>query len=73
MMKIWASAKSIREEIADVPHNWLIQFASMYPDRIRKLGDARNSTLLFNVDSVLECINAGAIHRPALSSVKEVS
>ena len=42
-MKVWASATTIRNEIADVPEGWLIRFAVKHPDEIRKFGDARNS------------------------------
>ena len=38
-MKVWASKKSIRAEIADVPEGWLDRFAVEQPGDIRKFGD----------------------------------
>ena len=55
-MKVWASATTIRNEIADVPEGWLIRFAVKHPDEIRKFGDASNSRLLFRVGAVLKAI-----------------
>lgn len=55
-MKVWASARSIKAEIADVPSGWLIRFAVKHPDQVRKFGDARNSSLLFRVGAVLKAI-----------------
>jgi hypothetical protein len=62
-MKVWATKKSIRSEVADVPEGWLDQFAVSQPDDIRKFGDARNSTLNYRVTAVLEAIEAGKYFR----------
>lgn len=65
MIKVWATKKSIRESIADVPEGWLDRFAAEQPDDIRKFGDARNSTLNYRVSAVLEAIEAGKYFRVA--------
>lgn len=62
-MKIWASKKSIREEVADVPGNWLDEFAANRPNDIRKFGDAQNSTLLYRVAAVVKAVEAGMFFR----------
>lgn len=62
-MKIWASKRSLREEIADVPGNWLDEFAANRPNDIRKFGDAQNSTLLFRVSAVVDAVEAGQFFR----------
>lgn len=64
-MKVWASKKSIREEIADVPEGWLDRFAVAQPADIRKFGDSRNSTLDYRVSAVLEAIEQGQYFRVA--------
>ena len=64
-MKVWASMKSIRAEVADVPENWLLRFASSRPGDIRKMGDSTNSTLLFRSSAVLDAIEAGELKRAA--------
>lgn len=55
-MKAWASAKSVRAEVADVPEGWLARFAVAHPDAVRKFGDARNATLLFSTQAVIKAI-----------------
>ena len=64
-MKVWASMKSIRAEVADVPENWLLRFATKRPGDIRKMGDSVNSTLLFRSAAVLDAIEAGELKRAA--------
>ena len=55
-MKVWASAKTIRQAIAEVPENWLDRFACAQMDDTRKFGAASNSRLLFRVAAVLAAI-----------------
>jgi len=62
-VKVWASKKSIREEVADVPEGWLDRFAASQPADIRKFGDAKNSTLNYRVAAVLEAIEDGKYFR----------
>jgi len=62
-MKVWASKKSIREEVADVPEGWLDRFAVEQPGDIRKFGDAKNATLDYRVSAVLEAIEIGKYFR----------
>lgn len=62
-MKVWASKKSIRAEIADVPEGWLDRFAVEQPGDIRKFGDSRNATLDYRVSAVLEAIEDGKYFR----------
>lgn len=70
-MKVWATKKSIRAEIADVPEGWLERFAIARPDDIRKFGDSRNSTLDFRVSAVLEAIENGDYFRVAAENKAE--
>lgn len=58
-MKIWASKDAIREEIADVPENWLKGFALSHPLDIRKFAAKRNGTLLYRVAAVVAAIEDG--------------
>lgn len=62
-MKVWASKKSIRAEIADVPEGWLDRFAAEQPEDIRKFGDAKNATLDYRTSAVLEAIEQGKYFR----------
>lgn len=62
-MKVWASRRSIRAEIADVPEGWLDRFALAQPDDIRKFGDARNSTMVFRSAAVVAAIEEGLYFR----------
>lgn len=62
---VWATAKTIQSEIAEVPNNWLQRFAVARPDDVRKLGDSSNSTLLFRISAVLEAIESGELKRRA--------
>lgn len=64
-MKVWASKKSIRAEIADVPEGWLDRFAAEQPADIRKFGDSRNATLDYRVSAVLAAIEDGRYFRVA--------
>ena len=62
-MIVWGRAQDIQREIAHVPNNWLIRFAVMRPDDVRKLGDAECSSLLYRVSAVLEAIETGECNR----------
>ena len=55
-MKVWATERSFRSDIADAPEKWFDLFAVNQPDDIRKFGDATNSTLVYRVSAVLEAI-----------------
>lgn len=57
--KIWASKDAIREEVADVPENWLRGFAVRHPLDCRKFASTRNGSMLYRVDAVLAAIEAG--------------
>ena len=63
-VKVWASKRSIRESIADVPENWLERFAVSQPEDLRKFGTARNATLLYRVSAVLDAVEAGLYFEP---------
>lgn len=55
-MKLWASARSVRSEVADVPERWLIQFALHHPEAIRKFGASKNATMLYNTQAIVKAI-----------------
>ena len=55
-MKVWATMKDIKAEIASVPDNWLDRFAAAEPENIRKVASARNGKLLYRVSAVLDAI-----------------
>lgn len=57
--KEWASANAIREEIADVPQNWLRGFAIAHPKDCRKFATTRNGSMLYRVSAVLDAIERG--------------
>ncbi len=63
VMIVWGRAADIKREVAHVPDNWLIRFAVAHPDDIRKLGDARCSTLLYRAEAVLKAIETGECNR----------
>lgn len=54
--KVWATAKSIRADIADIPEHVLAEFAVSHPADVRKYGPGRNSTLVFRTAAVLDYI-----------------
>lgn len=64
-LMVWATAADIRERIAAVPVNWLVRFINRFPHDVRKLGNAKNATLLFRVSTVLRAIEERALERPA--------
>lgn len=70
-MKVWASRRSIRAEIADVPEGWLDRFAVNQPDDVRKFGDARNSTLVFRSSAVVAAIEEGRYFRAFSGAAQE--
>lgn len=53
---VWASSRTIRERIADVPEHWLVSFVEKHPLSVRKFAHARNGKLLFRVQDVLDAI-----------------
>ena len=57
--KVWASKDAIREEVADVPENWLRGFAAAHPLDCRKFAASRNGSMLYRVEAVLAAIEAG--------------
>jgi len=57
--KEWASANAIREEVADVPANWLRGFAVAHPNDCRKFAATRNGSMLYRVSAVLDAIERG--------------
>lgn len=62
-MKQWASAKTIRSEIADVPKSWLVRFAVSHPEHVRKFAEAKQGALLYSVPAVLNAIEHGELVR----------
>ena len=63
-VKVWASKRSIRESIADVPECWLERFAVAQPQDLRKFGIARNATLLYRTSAVLDAVEQGLYFEP---------
>lgn len=70
--KEWASCEAIRQEVADVPENWLREFAVKHPGDCRKFASTRNGSMMYRVDAVLQAIedgegmpNAGVVERDA--------
>jgi len=57
-VKVWASRESILSEVADLPRNWLAEFAARQPDDVRKFADKRSGMLVFRVPAVLEAVEA---------------
>ena len=57
--KEWASMPAIREEVADVPENWLRGFALAHPKDCRKFVAKRNGSMLYRVSAVLKAIEDG--------------
>lgn len=55
---VWATARAIRAQIADVPEHWLYAFAANHRGSVRKFAAARNGKLLFRVQDVLDAIEA---------------
>lgn len=64
-LMVWATALDIRERIAAVPASWLVRFINRFPHDVRKLGNARNATLLFRVSTVLKAIEDRDLEREA--------
>lgn len=58
-LKVWASKRSVREGIADVPECWLDRFAVAQPGDVRKFGSARNATLVYRTSAILDAVEAG--------------
>ena len=58
-MKTWATAKSIKREIADVTDKYLDLFGVYMPEYTRKYGDGVTGTLVFHSGKLLECIERG--------------
>ena len=57
--KEWASKEKIREEVADVPENWLRGFAVRHPRDFRKFAAKRNGSAMYRVSAVLKAIEDG--------------
>ncbi len=58
-MKAWASAKSIRNTIADVPTRYLELFAANLPAHVRKFGDGATGAVVYDTAMLLSCIRRG--------------
>lgn len=56
-MKEWATAKSIKRDIADVTDKYLELFGVYMPQHTRKYGEGVTGTLIFRTRKVLECID----------------
>ena len=55
-MKAWATAKSIKKDVADVTDKYLELFGVYMPEHTRKYGDGVTGTLVFNTAKLIECI-----------------
>lgn len=55
-MIAWGKKGDIRQQVANVPENWLDTFAVKQPNDIRKFGSAQNSTLLYRSSAILEAV-----------------
>lgn len=55
-MIAWGKKSDIRQQVANVPENWLDTFAVKQPNDIRKFGSAQNSTLLYRSSAILEAV-----------------
>ena len=55
-MIAWGKKSDIRQQVANVPENWLDTFAVKQPNDIRKFGSAQNSTLLYRSAAILEAV-----------------
>ena len=55
-MIAWGKKSDIRQQVANVPENWLDVFAVKQPNDIRKFGSAQNSTLLYRSAAILEAV-----------------
>lgn len=67
-LKVWATKRTIMESVADVPENWLDEFAANQPNDIRKFGDSQNSRLNYRVAAVLEAVEARRYFRSSNQS-----
>ena len=56
-MKAWATAKSIKSEVADVTDKYLELFGVYMPKHTRKYGDGVTGTLVYDTKKLIECIN----------------
>lgn len=70
-LKVWATKRTIMESVADVPENWLDEFAAKQPNDIRKFGDSQNSRLNYRVSAVLEAVEAKKYFRLSQPRKKE--
>lgn len=62
-MKVWASKKAVRSEVADVPFNWIDSWIAAHPSDVRRMGTADNATIVIRVDSLLKSIEDGEIFK----------
>lgn len=56
-MKAWATAKSIKKDVADVTDKYLELFGVYMPEATRKYGDGTTGTLVYNTAKLIECID----------------
>ena len=62
-MKIWATRDSILDDVADLPRNWLAEFAARQPADVRKFADKRSGMLVYRVSAVLAAVEEGKYFR----------
>lgn len=55
-MKAWATAKSVKKDVADVTDKYLELFGVYMPKHTRKFGNGVTGTLVYNTKKLLECI-----------------
>ena len=57
-MRVWASVKQFREEIATAPEKKLYKWATRHPEHVWKSDEeSRNSTMLLRVEAVLKAMD----------------
>ena len=62
-MKVWATRDSILDDVADLPRNWLAEFAARQPNDVRKFADKKSGMLVYRVQAVLEAVESGRYFR----------
>lgn len=55
-MKAWATAKSIKSDVADVTDKYLDLFGANMPQHVRKYGDGETGMVVYNTRALIDCI-----------------
>ena len=56
-MRVWASIKQFRAEIADVPEHRLYTWSTLHQEHVWKANESRNSKMLLRVEAVLKAMD----------------